>query len=49
MGRFPRRTLILMILALLAFVWMWWRTHRLPSRREPFEVVPVKPVPKPPR
>ena len=25
--RFPTRTLILMILAVLAFCWMYWRTH----------------------
>lgn len=26
--RFPVRTLVLMILAVLAFVWMWVMTHR---------------------
>ena len=25
--RFPKRTLILLVLALLAFCWMFWRTH----------------------
>lgn len=28
MPRFPTRTLILMTLALFAFVFMWWQTHR---------------------
>ncbi len=28
MARFPTRTLVLMAMALLAFVWMWWQTHR---------------------
>jgi Na+/proline symporter len=27
-SRFPTRTLVLMILALLAFSWFWFRTHR---------------------
>ena len=26
--RFPKRTVVLMILAMLAFVWMYWQTHR---------------------
>lgn len=25
--RFPTRTLVLMVLTLLAFGWMYWRTH----------------------
>lgn len=25
--RFPKRTLVLMALAVLAFCWMYWRTH----------------------
>ena len=50
MGRFPKRTLILMILALLAFLWMWWATHRLPARAPAVRIVPpVAPVPKPAR
>ena len=31
-SRFPARTLILMTLALLAFVSFWWRTHQEPTR-----------------
>jgi hypothetical protein len=27
--RFPKRTVVLMILALVAFLWMYWRTHAL--------------------
>lgn len=26
--RFPKRTIVLMILAMLSFVWMYWQTHR---------------------
>lgn len=29
MPRFPARTLVLMTLALLAFAYMWWQTHRV--------------------
>jgi hypothetical protein len=45
MNRFPKRTLILMLLAVLAFFWMWWATHRYPTqRRAPgVRVVPVQP------
>jgi hypothetical protein len=25
--RFPTRTLVLMVLALLSFAWFWWRMH----------------------
>ncbi len=25
--RFPKRTLVLMVLAVVAFAWMYWRTH----------------------
>lgn len=28
MFRFPTRTLVLMTLALFAFAWFWWRTHK---------------------
>lgn len=28
MARFPTRTLVLMVLALLAFGWFWWKTHQ---------------------
>jgi hypothetical protein len=27
--KFPTRTLVLMVLALLAFAWMWWQTQHL--------------------
>jgi hypothetical protein len=30
MTQFPRRTLVLMLLALVAFGWMWRQTHRAP-------------------
>lgn len=30
--RFPVRTLVLMILAVLAFLWMWVMTHRQRER-----------------
>jgi hypothetical protein len=30
MVRFPMRTLVLMVLALLSFVWFWWQMHRVP-------------------
>lgn len=33
MARFPARTLVLMVLALCAFVFMWWRTHQLAAMR----------------
>jgi hypothetical protein len=36
-GRFPPRTLILMVLTLLAFAWFWWRTHHPGAR----QVTPV--------
>jgi hypothetical protein len=26
--RFPTRTLVLMVLTLVAFGWFWWQTHR---------------------
>jgi hypothetical protein len=29
MLRFPTRTLVLMVLTLLAFGWFWWQTHRV--------------------
>lgn len=31
MPRFPTRTLVLMLLALGAFLWMWLQTHRAPA------------------
>jgi hypothetical protein len=50
MRRFPLRTLVLMVLALLAFIWMWWNTHGAvrPPRAEPKgAAVPVEVVPLP--
>lgn len=41
-SRFPARTLILMTLALFAFVWFWWRTHQEPTRAP--VMVPVQMV-----
>ena len=39
--RFPKRTVVLMILAMLAFVWMYWQTHRAaPQSAQPVELVP---------
>lgn len=35
MPRFPRRTLVLMVLALGAFLWMWIQTHRAPRPAAP--------------
>jgi len=35
--RFPLRTLLLMVLTLLAFAWFYWNTHR-PPRRTPVQV-----------
>jgi type VI protein secretion system component VasF len=32
-ARFPTRTLILMTLALFAFGWFWWRTHRVVEKK----------------
>ncbi len=34
--RFPKRTVVLMFLAVLAFVWMYWQTHAAP----PVELLP---------
>ncbi len=28
MARFPTRTLVLMVLTLVAFGWFWWKTHQ---------------------
>lgn len=40
--RFPVRTLVLMILALLAFIWMWVMTHRArPQRMSPLGPIPA--------
>jgi len=40
--RFPVRTLLLMILALVAFARLWWITHRTP--RQPHPPIPVRPL-----
>jgi hypothetical protein len=40
--RFPLRTLLLMILALLAFGRLWWLTHRSPPQR-PARVILLPP------
>ena len=43
---FPARTIILMILTLLAFGWFWWQTHHEPAPPEPVKlpatIVPVE-------
>lgn len=40
MKRFPTRTLVLMVLALLAFVWMYLQTHKpAASANVPVEIV----------
>jgi hypothetical protein len=44
--RFPLRTLLLMVLALVAFARFWWITHRTP-RPPPPRVIPVRPTPTP--
>ena len=45
--RFPKRTVVLMILAIFAFGWMYWQTHRAapqsagePVRAHPVELLP---------
>jgi hypothetical protein len=49
--RFPKRTIVLMILAMLSFVWMYWQTHRSapqsatdeqaqPAKAQPVEIIP---------
>lgn len=45
-ARFPTRTLVLMVLALFAFAFMFWRTRQLaPVRSAPaIQVIPVTPV-----
>jgi lipopolysaccharide export system protein LptC len=35
--RFPTRTLVLMVLALLAFAWMWLQTHRTAQQQAAVE------------
>jgi hypothetical protein len=43
MLRFPTRTLVLMALALLAFVWMWVQTHRAAPLQPPLRATVVGP------
>ena len=40
--RFPNRTLVLMIAAMLAFFWMYWQTHVQPVRILPVSAHPVE-------
>lgn len=42
---FPKRTIVLMILAMLAFVWMYWQTHRAAPQSVPVKAQPVELVP----
>jgi cytoskeletal protein RodZ len=44
--RFPLRTLLLMVLALVAFARFWWITHRTPPSAPP-RIIPVRPTPAP--
>ena len=39
--RFPTRTLVLMVLTLLAFGWMYWRTHLSGAKPAPVDGGPV--------
>ncbi|MDX2015335.1 MAG: hypothetical protein SFW67_34400 [Myxococcaceae bacterium] len=42
MDRFPTRTLVLMVLTLVAFVWFWLQTHRRSAASsDPLRVTPV--------
>lgn len=43
--RFPLRTLLLMILALIVFARMWWITHRAAPRPPPSVTGPQLPHP----
>jgi len=43
--RFPLRTLLLMILALIVFARMWWITHRAHPPRPPSVTGPQLPHP----
>ncbi|MFT3707993.1 MAG: hypothetical protein QM817_10090 [Archangium sp.] len=45
MARFPTRTLVLMTLALFAFVWFWWRTHQNAAPKQPDQTQPISLVP----
>jgi len=41
--RFPTRTLVLMVLSLLSFGWMWWRTHLVAAKgpQQPVQVIVI--------
>jgi hypothetical protein len=39
MSRFPTRTLVLMVLALLSFGWMWWRLHAHRSPKSASQII----------
>ncbi|MCU0697349.1 MAG: hypothetical protein MUC96_12555 [Myxococcaceae bacterium] len=42
MDRFPTRTLVLMVLTLVAFAWFWWQTHRRAAPPgDPLRMTPV--------
>jgi hypothetical protein len=53
--RFPLRTLLLMILALVVFARLWWITHRphppppasVTGSQVPHPPIPVRPLPSP--
>ena len=40
--RFPKRTLVLMVLAVLAFGWMYWRTHAGAAQTAPLKAHPIE-------
>ncbi len=42
--RFPLRTILLMVLALLAFARFWWITHHARPPPLPHAPIPVRPV-----
>lgn len=31
-SKFPTRTIVLMVLALISFAWFWWKTHQRSTR-----------------
>lgn len=41
MNRFPNRTIVLMVLALAAFVWFFWKTHQRSAEPAPLTVTPI--------
>ncbi len=41
-SKFPARTIVLMALTLVAFVWFWWQTHVAQEQKAPtYKVVKV--------